>query len=983
MSEIMRPLSFEKIMQRILEEYKKEGSIFGVHELYKHQSNKTLSIFSEKLETPFGPAAGPHTQLAHNIVAAYVGGSRFFEVKTVQKMDGKELSACIARPCINAEDEGYNVEWSTELYVNEALEEYIKGWFALKLIAKEFDFGDPCGFVFNMSVGYDLEGIKSEKIDNYIEGMRNAQNTEVFKSCKLWAKQNLSLFNNITEEYIDSISPYVCNSITLSTLHGCPPDEIERIATYLLSEKKLNTYIKCNPTLLGYEFARKTLDDMGYDYISFDDHHFKADLQYGDAVPMIKRLLELADKNSVEFGVKLTNTFPVEIKQNELPGEEMYMSGKSLYPLTISLAQKLEKDFLGKLRVSYSGGADAFNIVDMFEIGIWPITIATTLLKTGGYNRQKQIAEKLSTVEYKPFDGVDVEKLTALCEQAKNDKRHIKSVKMPENRKFKNEKSPLVDCFVAGCEKTCPINQDIPTYLKLVGEGNYLEALNVICEKNALPHMTGTICNHTCMDSCARNHMDTSVLIRSMKLKAATNGFSEYLENLKPKAVIDKKIAVIGGGPGGMAAAFFAKRAGADVTIFEKRDCLGGVVRHIIPEFRISTEAINKDIAMLEKLGVEFKFNTEIKSPEQLLSEGYQYIIVACGAQKHGPCALESKNSINVIDFLEASRKGDSVDIGKDVVIIGGGNTAMDAARLAKRTKGVENVTIVYRRTKRQMPADTEELELAIQDGVEFLELRSPKKFENGVFSCEVTKLGEPDSSGRRSPVPTGVIEQLPASSVISAIGEKVDSEFIEKFGAKGKLSDVKVSDKIFVVGDAYRGPATIVEAIADASKAIDIILSVSPEQHPLQATPEDYRFTHGRLCEQNEQYDSGRCLGCSVLCEACVEVCPNRANISIKVEGLEKLQVLHLDMLCNECGNCTAFCPYSGEPYRDKLTYFSCREDFDETKQNEGFLPLENGNFLLRLAGEEFEANLQDERISKDISSIINSFMTDYKFVY
>ena len=324
MSDIMRPIPFPQLMSWVLNEYKAQGSIFGVDKIVKHVNGQALPIFSEKIESPFGPAAGPHTQLAQNIIAAYAAGSRFFELKTVQIMDGEELSKCVAKPCITAGDECYNCEWSTELTVPQAYDEYVKAWFACKLMAREFGLGDSDGFVFNMSVGYDLAGIKSEKIDNYIEGMKNASKSAVWAECMDWTLQNLDAFQNVSEGFVRSISPVVSNSITESTLHGCPPDEIERIATYLITEKGLNTYVKCNPTLLGYEFARARLDSLGFDYIAFDDHHFVEDLQWADAVPMFRRLIALTQERGLEFGVKLTNTFPVDVAAGELPSAEMY-----------------------------------------------------------------------------------------------------------------------------------------------------------------------------------------------------------------------------------------------------------------------------------------------------------------------------------------------------------------------------------------------------------------------------------------------------------------------------------------------------------------------------------------------------------------------------------------------------------------------------------------------------------------------------------
>ena len=310
MSDIMKSIPFGQLMEWILAEHKATGQVFGIQKAYVADPARTVEIFGRKLENPVGPAAGPHTQLAQNLVAAYYAGARFFELKTVQKMDGPELSACIPKPCIVAEDEAYNCEWSTELYVPQAMGEYIKGWMALHVISKEFGLGSPDGFQFNMSCGYNLEGIKDKKIDDFIEGLKDARDTEVFKECKTWLLDHADLFEHVTKEDIEAIPSEICNSITLSTMHGCPPQEIENIVMYLLKEKHINTYVKCNPTLLGYEFVRKAMDDLGYDYMAFTDFHFKDDLQYEDAVPMLKRLKETAAQEGLSFGVKTDQYLP-------------------------------------------------------------------------------------------------------------------------------------------------------------------------------------------------------------------------------------------------------------------------------------------------------------------------------------------------------------------------------------------------------------------------------------------------------------------------------------------------------------------------------------------------------------------------------------------------------------------------------------------------------------------------------------------------
>ena len=198
MSEKMYPIPFKSLMNWVVEEYAASGEIFGVRKAY-HATGKSLPIFGERIETPFGPAAGPNSQLAQNIIAAYMAGARFFEVKTVQKMDGADLAACVPRPCILANDEGYNQEWSTELTVPQAMDEYIKAWCALKVLSKVYGFGDPDGFVFNMSVGYDLDGIKGRKVNTYINNMMDASGTAQFQECLAEASgESRSRFCNST-----------------------------------------------------------------------------------------------------------------------------------------------------------------------------------------------------------------------------------------------------------------------------------------------------------------------------------------------------------------------------------------------------------------------------------------------------------------------------------------------------------------------------------------------------------------------------------------------------------------------------------------------------------------------------------------------------------------------------------------------------------------------------------------------------------------
>ena len=995
MSDIMTPIPFDRLMNRILVEHQ-QGAVFGMQKCYQAKNLQPNTLFGRKLEGQIGPAAGPNTQLAQNIVASYYGGARFFELKTVQKMDGRELAACVAKPCITAEDECYNCEWSTELEVPQAYAEYVKAWFACKVMAKEYDLGDPDAFQFNISVGYDLEGIKLPKVDRFINEMKDAKDAEIFKECKAWLLANLDRFKKVTKEDVEAIQSEIINSVTVSTLHGCPPSEIEAIASYLIQEKHLHTFVKCNPTLLGYETARAILDEMGYDYIAFTDFHFKDDLQYSDAVPMLKRLQDLAKSLNLNFGVKITNTFPVDVKNNELPSQEMYMSGKSLFALSMSVAKMLTRDFSGSLRISFSGGADYFNIERIVEAGIWPVTMATTLLKTGGYLRFIQMAELLEKNLAKPWEKVELSLVEKMIADAKKDKHMVKPVKPLPNRKSE-KKVPLVDCFTMPCRDRCPIHQDITSYGRLVNEGKFKEALEVILDKNPLPFMTGNICTHTCQSACTRNHYETDVQIRSNKLIAARSGYDTVLPGLKQEGAVQKKVGVIGAGPAGISAAFFLARAGVEVHVYDKDAVAGGVVANVIPGFRIPAEEIQKDVNLAKQYGAQFHLGQEVNDIDAFRKENnFDAVVVAIGAHKEAPLVLEKGEAYNALHFLADFKAQDGkLNLGKNVVVVGAGNTAMDVARAAKRNAGVENVYLVYRRTKRYMPADQEELEEAIEEGVNFQELLAPFTHENGKLLCHRMVLSDVDASGRRSVKESDEVVEVPCDTVIASIGEKVDGSFYEKNGIavtdkglpvlKKETNETSVAG-VYAAGDGAFGASVIVKAIADAKLACEAILNKTiGTDRPSETTDEKIYAKKGNLVEPEKGLNPDkRCLTCDHICENCCDVCPNRANFAIKVPGVEMHQIIHVDYMCNECGNCETFCPYDSAPYKEKFTLFHRAEEMEDST-NDGFAFVDNdGNAIVRIGGEKMNYKVGDKntKLFYRLAEIVDTVYNDYSYL-
>lgn len=1051
MGDIMRPVPFKQLLHWITEEYRSQWTIFGIPEsqFFIKENGKNIQIFDESCATPVGPAAGPHTQLTQNIVAAYLVGGRFFELKTVQKLDSLKFE----KPCIDARDEGYNTEWSTELSLEQAYDEYIKAWILLHSIEAVFEMQVTAkqSFIFNMSVGYDLEGIKTPGMDSFINSLTDASGHPLFKlyleelnsfirdtnfSEVLHIKEKVKNLENISSV----ISPHIARSVTLSTMHGCPPKEIESICKYLMEEKGLHTFVKLNPTLLGYKLVRKILDELGFNYINIKESTFTNDLQWDDAIGMLKRLSKLSVDCGRNFGVKLSNTLGTVNTLGVLPGEEMYLSGRILFPLTITLASRLSRVFKGALPISYSGGASQLNIFRIFETGIKPITMATELLKPGGYLRMASIARKLEPMveERRQPEIIDVEKLNRFAEEALRENYYRKDWR-GTRKVFIDQELPLTDCYIAPCVLSCPIRQDIPEYIRLAGDGQYDKALELIYLKNPLPNITGHICDHQCMYNCTRLDYEGTVDIREVKRISAEQGKITY--DTKSRVTTEQlgtKVAVIGAGPAGLSAAFFLAKAGFKVTVFEKQDSPGGVITYILPNFRIPASAIEKDISVIKALGADFKFGvSEEFSISDMNNKGYKYIFIGIGAEVSRKLQLtgDNNNIYETLDFLKSFNKDlSALNLGRSVAVIGGGNTAVDSARSALRIDGVEKVFIIYRRTEDEMPADKEEYERALEEGVIFKPLLLPESFsKTGILKCRKMTLGTPDSSGRRRPVPTEETEEIAVDSVISAIGEYTDSKYLSACGLKIEKNNRPHANpetletnlkNVFIGGDALRGPSTVVESIADARKAAEAIAKreisdwkgldkdFEPGFDRKQQIPEIYNkkscLVPPKISEDDRviaENEAGRCLECNVICNKCVDVCPNRANVAIEIdkkEGFQDVyQILHLDALCNECGNCATFCPYDGKPYKDKLTLFATKEDFKNSTNN-GFMVIDfkdSRSVTLRLQDKLWKLKInknneliipEDFKYPKDcsikefkkISVIISTVLKNYSYL-
>jgi putative selenate reductase len=546
---------------------------------------------------------------------------------------------------------------------------------------------------------------------------------------------------------------------------------------------------------------------------------------------------------------------------------------------------------------------------------------------------------------------------------------------------------------------TCPASQDIPSYMYYTAKGDYTKALQVVRETNPFPNIQGMVCDHMCETKCTRINYDNPLLIREIKRFVAQT--AEGTPSLKPAKPNGIKVGIIGAGPSGLSCAHFLALRGFEVEIFEKKQIAGGWASDAIPTFRLDDESIQKDIDAILALGVSIQYGAVIdRATFDNMRKSFDYLYIAVGAQEGVALGVPGEEAEGVMDqlvFLSAVRRGEKPKLGKRVAVIGGGNSAMDAARTAKRLVGPDGeVSVIYRRTREEMPAAPEEVHAMIDEGVKLVELTAPECMlvEDGRVRsnvCFQMKLGEKDESGRPRPIKIDGSEfELDVDSVISAIGQRVNVDFFpeKKLEINPATHETQI-EKVFAGGDAVRGASTLIKAIADGKDVADSICRRAVEDYPdakhvSTKTPDlaalrqrkarrqpgavlpeiDFSDRFGfemvirTLDEATAQTEAARCLQCDEICSVCVAVCPNRANVEFQMEpvafkvqqavkgtnGVEitdleterieqTYQILNIGDACNECGNCATFCPTSGAPYQDKPKFHLTRESFDSAR--------------------------------------------------
>ena len=1012
MSDRFHLISMEQLTDWVFTELEEKDSIFGIPRssffVPKESDRYRFHKYGQLLETPFGVAAGPHTQMAQNIVVSWLVGARFLELKTVQTLDELDVN----KPCIDLEDEGYNVEWSQELKIFESFDEYLRAWILIHALHRKLGFpGDSPGMIFNMSVGYNLEGIKKPNVQWFLDTMADAS---------AYKQAYVDIVAARCPEIRDvEIPDTVSDTITLSTMHGCPPEEIEAIVLYLLEERGIHTSVKCNPTLLGADRVRRIVnDELGYGDIPIPDEAFGHDLRYVDAVPMFHNLRRVARARNLTFGLKLTNTLEVENHRTVFDRDDMmYLSGRALHAVTANLALRISEEFKGDLLLSFAGGADAFNVADLMRSGMTSITVCSDLLKTGGYLRMPQYIEQLDKAmdevgaetlsefiagsarrqtamdDFAPmltyatlsesgialdlgqatslgerirkadggavFDAVgdwaleegydeartatlvgltlntlERVNLRAYAARVRGDWRYKKASFRTDRSKTPRELH-LFDCIEAPCVDECPVNQDVPAYMRAVRDGDFAAAVEITRADNTLPTILGRVCDHLCENTCIRTHLDEPLAIREMKRFIMSHEIESGAT--KPGATAGR-VAIIGAGPAGLSAGQQLGRAGFEVTIFEAHPYASGMVGGAIPAYRIPQAQIDQDLQVLSELGVEIVYNVTAGADftlTDLREQGFEYLFVAVGAQLPKYLGIDGEDADGVIDalrFLRSVREGRPVEVGPRVGVIGAGDTAMDCVRSAWRL-GATETSLIYRRTMDQMPADREEIRASIEEGITIVEMAKPKALRvtdgtlRGIVCTRTEYRGDRDSSGRKIPfdVPDSDFE-LELDTLILAISQHSLLDFfgdvVPELTDRGYISVDPVTFEssvpgVYAGGDvAAEGPSSIVKAAADGKavaaaiieaasgrvteppatwKALEVDLhdmvarrSRREYRVPVRHTPLTVRnnfdetiYTYTR---EEAQAEASRCLDCDTICSLCVGVCPNMALLTYEM---------------------------------------------------------------------------------------------------
>lgn len=799
MTHLLQPMPMERMVEHVARELEMTSTVFSVSPGYRGAGLGAKLPFGQ-LDLPLGTAPGPHGLLAQNLLCAYVAGARFLALSALGEA-APEMTVGSDGLCRRKARAGV-------MSPRQAAGEAVKGSVLIQLLCRELGLGDSRGVALCMTLPSQRAFLEREEVRGYLDMMEDASGSELWESCLAAAKGAVGRFNSIEREDLDELDPHIAKAARVSL-----PKDGDFSGIGLLVERGIPLCVRIDLSMLQDEKLPAALE-------------------------RVRALAQAAKAQGGFVGVEVSGSLPL--------GNGEAVSGPAMAAKTLRLAARIAQ-LEPTLPLSYAGGADQLNLARLAGQGFQTVSVCTTLLKPGGYLRLRQMARTLAALRTPAIhdmvgDGkVDPKRLVELAETLEGEE-HYQEKTLPPRPRIEG-KAPVTDCFTAPCQGGCPFGEDIPGALRLMSDGRFRDALQVILDRNPLPHMTGAFCRQPCRERCTRVFYDEAVMTREAEALCAATAWDDLLARLEtPERIVGQRVAILGGGAAGMAVAFLFARRGVPVTLFEEGTALGGALRRKGQE---AAEAIDLDAQLLDAMEADVRLGAAPPAPARLLKTGYSHVVDAREAGIARDAGAEQLALDEAPNLPE--------DGGARIFTLGDGGDDLPGA-----------IAMAHR----------------VVDG-----LLGPAK-------------PYPHPAGRRG-------------------------------GAMGKKG------KVWLPGEA------------------------------------------GEECH--------RCLECATVCECCVDVCPNRANVPITVLTKRRPQILHLDALCNACGLCASFCPYEGAPWRDKFTLFETAEAFTKS-DNDGFVVLDflSRKVRLRLGGKVRDASLRrvDLSIPGEIQELMETIFTDYPYL-
>lgn len=599
MPNLLHPLSMTRMMEHIARELEMTSTVFSVPPGYRG-TGLELALPFGKLDLPLGTAPGPHGTLAQNLVCAYVAGARLLSLAPLG-VGAPEMAVGSDGLCLRRQR-------ASSMSEEQRAAEAVKAWVMIQLLSRELGLGD--GAVLTMALPAQRAFLERPEVLEYIDTMLDASQSEVWKNCIDQAKGTVNRFNNLDREDLDCLDPHISRLARVTA-----PADGDFSGIELLIHRGVHVVVRFDLSWM------ETAPGLTRLHPAIDPQR-PAAAPLEDALAALAALARRAGEKGVMVGVEASGSLPLSSKEA--------LSGPPFAPFALRLAARMAAA-APELPMSYAGGGDQLDLARLAGVGFQAISVCTTLLKPGGYLRLRQMARTLAALRGAALGGgaapagVDPARALALADTLEREPHYQPKNAGPRPRRA--GKAPAINCFTAPCQGGCPFGEDIPGALRLMSDGRFRDALQVILDRNPLPHITGAFCHQPCRERCTRLFYDEAVKMNEAETLCADTAWADLLARMEmPQPLVGQRVAVLGGGVAGMATAFLFARRGVPVTLFEGTEQLGGALRR---RGVAAVEAIDLDGQLLDVMEIDVRLGVSVPEPAQALKTGYSHVVDA------------------------------------------------------------------------------------------------------------------------------------------------------------------------------------------------------------------------------------------------------------------------------------------------------------------------------------------------------------------